>query len=100
MSWAKSAREALRRGEEARLIQRGDSMSGRIEDGATVTLRPIESGRPEVGDVVLATVKGRDYLHLIKAIDRGTFFVGDNVGGVGGWIESGAIHGVVVSVED
>lgn len=100
MTWAKAARDALLRGEEVTLRQRGDSMAGRIEDGARVTLRPIESGEPSVGDVILASVKGRDCLNVVKAIDRGTFFVGDNIGRIGGWIERDAIYGVVVSTED
>ena len=74
-------------------------MHGRIEDGAEVTLAPVEPGELKVDDVVLARVKGGDYLNLIRAIDRGTFFVGDNVGGVGGWIEMDALHGVVEKIE-
>ena len=100
MSWAKAAIEALLRGEQSTLLYHGDAMQGRIDDGAEVTLAPVEPGELKVGDVVLARVKGEDYLHLITAIDRSTFFVGDNVGGIGGWIEKDALHGVVVKIED
>ncbi len=100
MSWAKAAIEALVRGEQATLRYVGDTMQGRIDDGAAVTLAPVEPGELKVGDVVLARVKAEDYLHLIRAIDRGTFLVGDNVGGIGGWIEKDALHGVVVKTED
>ncbi len=99
MSWARAAIEALLRGEEPTLRYHGEAMRGRIDDGAAVTLAPVEPGELKVGDVVLARVKGEDYLHLITAIDRCTFFVGDNVGGVGGWIETAALHGVVVKIE-
>ena len=83
MSWARAAIEALLRGEEPTLRYHGEAMRGRIDDGAEVTLAPVDPGELKVGDVVLARVKGEDDLHLIRAIDRGTFFVGDNVGGVG-----------------
>jgi hypothetical protein len=75
-------------------------MQGRVDDGADVTLEPVVPGDLKVGDVVLARVKGEDYLHLIRAIDRGTYFVGDNIGGVGGWIDKDALHGVMVEAED
>ena len=100
MSWAKAAIEALLRGEQSTLRYDGDAMQGRIDDGAEVLLAPVEPGELKVGDVVLARVKGEDYLHLIRAIDRSTFLVGDNVGGIGGWIEKDALHGVVVKIED
>ncbi len=100
MSWARAAIEALLRGEESTLRYHGDAMRGRIDDGAEVNLAPVDPGELKVGDLVLARVKGEDDLNLIRAIDRGTFFVGDNVGGVGGWIETDALHGVVVTIED
>ena len=99
MSWARAAIEALLRGEDSTLRYHGDAMRGRIDDGAEVNLAPVDPGELKVGDLVLARVKGEDDLNLIRAIDRGTFFVGDNIGGVGGWIETGALHGVVVKIE-
>ena len=44
-------------------------------------------------------VKGSDYLHLIKAIDRGRFQIGNNRGGINGWVGEGSIYGKAVKVE-
>lgn len=100
MSWAKAAIEALLRGEETTVRHRGESMQGEVDDGARVTLAPIDPSDLKVGDVVLARVKGGDYFLLVKAIDRGTYFVGDNVGGIGGWVGENAVHGVIVGIEE
>lgn len=47
-----------------------------------------------VGDVVLVRVHGRVYLHLIKATDGGRFLIGNNRGGINGWVGPDAIYGV------
>ena len=46
-----------------------------------------------VDDVVLCKVGGRQYLHLIKAIDGNRFLIGNNRGGVNGWIGYNSIYG-------
>ena len=46
-------------------------MKGKVNDGALVTLEPCDPDTVAVGDVVLVRVHGTDYLHLVKAIDRG-----------------------------
>ncbi len=83
MSWALFAREALRRGETVQVKPRGHSMRGKVDDG----------------DIVLARVGGRDYLHLVKAIDNGWFQIGNNRGGINGWVGPNGIYGKAVRVE-
>ncbi len=85
MSWAVRAVEALGRGERVQLRPRGNSMTGKVNDGDLVTLEPCPPDKLEVGDVVLARVNGKDYLHLIKAKDGGRFLIGNNKGGTNGW---------------
>jgi hypothetical protein len=46
---------------------RGGSMRGKIESGQLCTVVPALD-ELRVGDVVLCKVNGRQYLHLIKAI--------------------------------
>jgi hypothetical protein len=45
-------------------------MKGKVDNGDLVTVEPCDPKDLSVGDIVLVRVRGRDYLHLIKAIDR------------------------------
>lgn len=99
MSWAKYAKEALRRGETVTVRPRGHSMKGKVNDGALVTLEPCDPAALEVGAIVLVRVSGNDYLHLVKAIDRGRFQIGNNRGGINGWVGPSAVYGIATKVE-
>ena len=59
----------------------------------------LDAGVAMVGDVVLVRVHGTDYLHLIKAINRGRFLIGNNRRGVNGWVGPHAIYGIATKVE-
>lgn len=98
MGWAAHAIERLRKGETVQIRPRGNSMKGKIESGNLVTVAPI-AGLPEKGDIVLCRVGGREYLHLVKAVDGERFLIGNNRGGVNGWTGRAAIFGKVVKVE-
>ena len=99
MSWARYAKEALRRGETVQIRPRGHSMSGKVNDGDRVTLAPVEPATLKVGDIVLVLVHGADYLHLIKALDRSRFLIGNNLGGITGWVGPHASYGIAVDIE-
>ncbi len=99
MSWAKYAKEALARGETCQVRPRGHSMKGKVDDGALVTLEPVDPDTLRVGDVVLVRVHGTDYLHLVKAIDRGRFLIGNNRGGTNGWVGRNAVFGRATAIE-
>ncbi len=99
MSWALFAKEALRRGETVQVKPRGHSMRGKVDDGDLVTLEPISPGSLAVGDIVLVRVHGRDYLHLVKAIDGERFQIGNNRGGINGWVGPNGIYGKAAKVE-
>lgn len=71
-------------------------MRGKVNDGDLVTLEPTPREKLEVGDVVLARVNGKDYLHLIKAIDQGRFLIGNNRGGTNGWTR--AVFGKAIKI--
>ena len=68
-------------------------MAGLVEDGEMVELEPTTGLELQVGDIVLVRVKGRDYLHLIKAVNRGRCLIGNNRGGINGWVGAGSIYG-------
>lgn len=101
MSWAKHAKKALREGQTATVRPRGHSMDPKVKDGALVTLRPVGEDpiTAKVGDVVLVKVKGRDYLHLIKAKRGNQFLIGNNRGRINGWVHSAAVYGVATEIE-
>ena len=99
MSWAKFAKEALKRGETVKIKPRGHSMKGKVNDGDTVTVEPPTADGLAVGDIVLVKVNGRDYLHLIHAIDRDRYQIGNNRGHINGWVGINCIHGKAIRVE-
>ena len=98
MTWADGAIEALRSGRVATVRPHGNSMAGRVEDGQVVALDPPASAGVLVGDVVLVRVRGRVLLHLVKAADGRRFLIGNNRGGVNGWVGPDAVYGVAVGL--
>jgi hypothetical protein len=98
MNWASHAIERLEKGEEVSINPRGNSMKGLIESGARVTLSPINKSL-EKQDIVLVKVKGRVYLHLIHAVDKDRYLIGNNIGRINGWVGRNAIYGIATSIE-
>ncbi len=98
MNWAHNAIEKLKLGQDAELTPRGSSMKGKVDDGSKVIVTPPKD--LEVGDVVLVKVHGNVYLHLIKAMQGERYQIGNNRGGINGWVNINAIYGVAVSVND
>jgi len=84
-------------------------MTPRIKSGELCTVSPIKLEKKEqdtllllsVGDVVLCKVHGKEYLHLIKAVQGGKRFqIGNNKGKINGWIGINGIFGKLEKVED
>jgi hypothetical protein len=100
MGWATPHIARLRNGQTVRFRPKGNSMSGRIESSQLVTVAPVDPRTIERGDVVLCKVGGREFLHLVKAVQDGRFQIGNNKGHVNGWTGPNGIYGKVVSVED
>ena len=101
MSWARFGIEALARGETTTVRPRGHSMKGRVNDGGLVTLSPCDPACLVPGDVVRVRVRvrGTDYLHLIKAKDGSRFLIGNNRGGINGWVGPNGIYGKATKIE-
>jgi len=99
MGWASNYIKQLNDGAVVKFRPRGESMSGKIESGQLCTVVPTDPEDISVGDIVLCRVKGREYLHLVKAIQDGRFQIGNNRGFINGWISAGAIFGRCISVE-
>ena len=76
-------------------------MVGKIASGQLCTVEPLTPDRPpQVGEIVLCTVNGQQYLHLVKAERGGRYQIGNNRGGINGWAGLGQIHGRCIGVED
>ena len=99
MGWASRFIASLGKGETVRFRPRGNSMRGKIEPGQLCTVEPVDSASLTVGDIVLCKVNGREYLHLVKAIQGGRFQIGNNRGRINGWVSANSIFGKCVRVE-
>lgn len=73
-------------------------MSGKIESGQLCTVEPVGDPALAVGDIVLCRVSGSQYLHLIKAIQGERFQIGNNRGGINGWITRRQIFGRLIAL--
>jgi hypothetical protein len=73
-------------------------MKGKIDSGQLCTVAPVDAANLSVGDIVLCRVRGAEYLHLIKAIQGGRFQIGNNRGGINGWIGANGIFGRCVTI--
>lgn len=97
MHWASHAIEKLSLGQQAIITPRGNSMQGKVESGSTVVVAPLKAN-PKKGDIVLVTVNGRCYLHLVVAVQGERYQIGNNKGGINGWVGRNKIHGIAISV--
>lgn len=94
MSWAEAAINKLKSGESLTIYPRGNSMSPLIKSGEAVALEPYPNGDlPKKGDIVLVHVMGRDYLHLVKAVQGTRYQIGNNHGRINGWVGIEQIFG-------
>ena len=99
MGWASQAIARLQAGQTVVVQPRGHSMAGRVNHRDLVTIAPYGDAEPEVDDVVLVKVRGREYLHLIKARQDARYLIGNNRGGLNGWVGRGAIFGRATRIE-
>ncbi|MBA3499622.1 MAG: hypothetical protein M4D80_00025 [Myxococcota bacterium] len=100
MGWADGHITRLAKGETVQFRPRGNSMVGKIESGQLCTVEPLASEHVlEVGDIVLCRVKGNQYLHLVKAMQGERFQIGNNRGGINGWVTRRQIFGRLTAVE-
>jgi SOS-response transcriptional repressor LexA len=101
MSWADNAIKELQAGNTVQIRPKGNSMKGRIDSGQLVTIAPCRPEEISNGDIVLAKVKGRIYLHLVAGLsfsrNRHLFLIKNNRGRTNGW--TGIVYGKVTKVE-
>ncbi len=73
-------------------------MTGKVNDGDQVTVEPLGARDPAIGAIVLVRCRGHDYLHLVKARQADRYLIGNNRGGINGWVGRRAIFGVARTV--
>jgi len=103
MSWATEHIAKLKKGETVSFRPRGNSMLPLIQSGQLCTVEPIADVETlKKGDIVLCKVHGNQYLHIIKAVREGdtSFQIGNNKGGINGWVGSLGVYGKLIKVED
>lgn len=98
MGWADVHIARLARGETVQFRPRGNSMVGKIASGQLCTVTPLGEHALAVGDIVLCRVKGNQYLHLVNAIQGERYQIGNNRGGINGWITRPQIFGRLLAV--
>lgn len=105
MGWADRHIADLSGGLTVSFRPRGNSMQGKIESGQLVTVEPLVSiNTLTVGDVVLCTVKGAQYLHLVHGLRTAgervlEVQIGNNKGHINGWTSIAKVYGKLTKVE-
>lgn len=95
--WASGYIKKLQEGQQVEFRPRGNSMKPLIESGDLVVVEPVKADTPlDEGDIVLCKVKGKQYLHLISAVQAERFQISNNRGFVNGWISRNSIFGKMV----
>jgi hypothetical protein len=89
-------------GETVQLRPRGESMAPKIKSGQLVTIEPVDGADVRVGDIVLARVENKVYLHLVSAVSKGNrrVRISNNRGKHNGWTMFSNVVGKCVAVED
>jgi hypothetical protein len=99
MAWADGYIARLALGETVQFRPRGHSMTGKVDDGQLCMVAPLGDHVLGIGDIVLCRVKGTQYLHLVKAIQGERYQIGNNRGGINGWITRRQIYGRLIALE-
>ena len=97
MGWATAHIAVLSEGRTVRFRPHGNSMRGRVASGDLVQVAPCRAD-PVKGDVVLCTVNGAHYLHLVTAVQNGRFQISNNKRHVNGWTGRDNIYGILEAV--
>ncbi|MHA1948270.1 MAG: S24/S26 family peptidase [Candidatus Thorarchaeota archaeon] len=103
MTWATKHIEQLQEGKTIQCRPHGNSMQPIIESGNLCTITPIVEHPLKKGDIVLCTVKGSDYLHLVQSVQKKMggylYQIGNNKKGTNGTIFQDRVYGKLEKVD-
>jgi hypothetical protein len=99
MGWATGHIAALKEGRTVQFRPRGSSMAGRVESGQLCTVEPLGTTALAIGDIVLCSVRGNQYLHLVKALRPNQAQIGNNRGGINGWTPLKHVYGRCIRID-
>src|SRR5512139_851983 len=85
----------LGQGKDSWFTALGTSMTPEIKAVQRVRLRPPHEGEPLTGQVVLARVGGRFWLHRVTRERPGEAHIAGNNGMVNGWTQRASVFGVL-----
>ena len=93
--------ESLQSGEDVSSYREGgNSMTPIIKSRTPVTLRPILDHKSlRRGDIVLTTVGGSTFTHLISAVAKGRVQISNNHGRVNVWTPYAKVYGIVTAID-
>lgn len=98
MGWAAEHIRKLIAGQTVTFRPRGNSMVPHIRNGERVTVAPAYAV-PRAGDIVLAVVRGAEYLHFVKAVRADQVLIANAAGHENGWVSIGRVYGILTSTE-
>ena len=93
---------ALKEGKTVKFRPHGNSMLPIIQSGALVTVAPLpeDDPGPNVNDVVLCKVNGKQMLHKVTAIGSdGRYQISNNHGHINGWCTRKNVFGILIMIE-
>jgi len=78
-------------------VGHGNSMTPKLHSGDRMLIAPIAEGEKlERGDIVLCTVKGSTFTHLVNGVQPNRYQIANNHGRVNGWCHESKVYGKVV----
>jgi hypothetical protein len=76
----------LEKGETVTYIEHGNSMTPKLKSGVRVTVVPCKLEDLKIGDITFCKVRGKFYLHYVKATGQdGRVLIGNAHGWDNGW---------------
>jgi len=99
MGWATTYIAELKAGRQVAFRPTGNSMTPRIKPKELCTVVPlVETDTLEKGDVVLCSVNGSQFLHIVTAVQGDHVQISNNHNYVNGWTGRAQVYGKLVSV--
>lgn len=85
----------LANGEPVTLRPTGNSMTPIIKSKQQIVIRPFDAATVKTGDVVLAKVAGKHFIHLVTAVTVDKVQISNNHGHVNGWTSKDKVFGII-----